>query len=164
MWDEITYPFLNFNGATIEVKQWISNFTLHFTSYVIIYPCKLNHVSERKPRSQSSRSHNTDLIFPEHITSGLKGLTFIHQLSKWIKLGLLQYMGSIWTIPHLQSRLLKFLVMTINHMNHCWLDYRWHLWSINQHVWPPMPSRLGSHLTNKILGLNLKTTIINTMI
>ena len=30
-WDEITYPFLNFNGATVEVKEWISNFILHFT-------------------------------------------------------------------------------------------------------------------------------------
>ena len=27
MWDEITYPFLNFNGATVEVYEWISNFT-----------------------------------------------------------------------------------------------------------------------------------------
>ena len=24
--DEITYPFLNFNGATTEVCEWISNF------------------------------------------------------------------------------------------------------------------------------------------
>ena len=22
VWDEITYPFLNFNGATIEVSAW----------------------------------------------------------------------------------------------------------------------------------------------
>ena len=26
MWDEITYPFPNFNDATIEVWEWISNF------------------------------------------------------------------------------------------------------------------------------------------
>ena len=25
VWDEITYPFLNFNGCTVEVKEWISN-------------------------------------------------------------------------------------------------------------------------------------------
>ena len=31
VWDKITYPFLNFNGATVEVKEWISNFILHFT-------------------------------------------------------------------------------------------------------------------------------------
>ena len=27
VWDEITYPFPNFNGCTIEVWEWISNFS-----------------------------------------------------------------------------------------------------------------------------------------
>ena len=26
MWDEIIYPLFNFNGATIEVKEWTNNF------------------------------------------------------------------------------------------------------------------------------------------
>ena len=26
VWDEITYSFPNFNGATVEVWEWISNF------------------------------------------------------------------------------------------------------------------------------------------
>ena len=25
MWDEITYPFPNFNGCTVEVWEWIGN-------------------------------------------------------------------------------------------------------------------------------------------
>ena len=29
-WDEITCPFPNFNGATIEFWEWISNFISHF--------------------------------------------------------------------------------------------------------------------------------------
>ena len=29
MYDEITYPFPNFNDATIEVPEWISNFISH---------------------------------------------------------------------------------------------------------------------------------------
>ena len=29
LWDKITYPFPNFNGATVEVWEWISNST-HF--------------------------------------------------------------------------------------------------------------------------------------
>ena len=37
MWDEITYPFPNFNGGTVEVREWISNFNPHFTEYVITY-------------------------------------------------------------------------------------------------------------------------------
>ena len=35
MWDEITYPIPNFNGATAEVWEWISNFMAHFTAHVI---------------------------------------------------------------------------------------------------------------------------------
>ena len=38
MWDEITYPFPNFNGCTIEVWAWISNFIPHFIMGVITYP------------------------------------------------------------------------------------------------------------------------------
>ena len=39
MWDEITYPFPNFEGATVEVWEWISYFIPHFTEHVITYPC-----------------------------------------------------------------------------------------------------------------------------
>ena len=39
VWYEITYPFLNFNGANVEVKEWISNSISHFTGCVITYPC-----------------------------------------------------------------------------------------------------------------------------
>ena len=35
VWDEITYPILNFNGATVDVKEWISNFIPHFIAYGI---------------------------------------------------------------------------------------------------------------------------------
>ena len=36
--DQITYPFPNYNGATIEVWEWISCFTPHFNLDVITYP------------------------------------------------------------------------------------------------------------------------------
>ena len=39
VWDEITYPFPNFNSATVEVWGWISNFIPHFIMGVITYPC-----------------------------------------------------------------------------------------------------------------------------
>ena len=38
--DEITYPFPNFNGATVEVWKWISNFIPCFIIDVITYPCR----------------------------------------------------------------------------------------------------------------------------
>ena len=37
--DEITYPFLNFNGGTVEVWEWIIDFISHFTGHVITYSC-----------------------------------------------------------------------------------------------------------------------------
>ena len=39
VWDEITYPFLNFNSCTVEVLEGISNFIPHFIMDVITYPC-----------------------------------------------------------------------------------------------------------------------------
>ena len=38
VWDDITYPFPNFNGSTVEVLEWISNFTPHIMMDVITYP------------------------------------------------------------------------------------------------------------------------------
>ena len=37
MWNEITYPFPNFNGCTVEVWKGISNFLPHFIMDVITY-------------------------------------------------------------------------------------------------------------------------------
>ena len=39
VWDEITHPFLNFNGGAVEVWKWINNFISHFTGQVNIYSC-----------------------------------------------------------------------------------------------------------------------------
>ena len=36
---EITYPFQNLNGVTIEVWEWIRNLTPHFTCRAIVYSC-----------------------------------------------------------------------------------------------------------------------------
>ena len=42
MKDEITYPFPNCNGSTVEVWEWIINFILHFIMDLITYPCHVN--------------------------------------------------------------------------------------------------------------------------
>ena len=39
VWDEFTDPSQNFNNATSEVWEWISNFIPHFKMDVITYPC-----------------------------------------------------------------------------------------------------------------------------
>ena len=44
MWDGVIYPFLNFNGCTVEVYEWISNFIPHFIMDVITYAwCDLSY-------------------------------------------------------------------------------------------------------------------------
>ena len=36
-WNYLSLP--NFNGTTVEVWKWISNFIPHFIGYVLAYPC-----------------------------------------------------------------------------------------------------------------------------
>ena len=40
-WGEITYPFQNCNGTTVEVSEWISNVISHLTGHIINHPCML---------------------------------------------------------------------------------------------------------------------------
>ena len=51
MWDAITYPFLNFDGGTVEIKEWISNFTprVCVCNYFTLLRLKLIHASKRGP-------------------------------------------------------------------------------------------------------------------
>ena len=37
-WQEITYPFPDFNGCAVEVWEWIINFIWYFTGCAITYP------------------------------------------------------------------------------------------------------------------------------
>ena len=39
-WDDIIFPFPNFNGATVEVSEWINIFIPLFTGRVTTYPCR----------------------------------------------------------------------------------------------------------------------------
>ena len=40
VWYENIYPIPNFNGSTVQVWKWISNFFPHFTGHVITYICR----------------------------------------------------------------------------------------------------------------------------
>ena len=39
VWDEITYPFPNFNSGTVEVWEWMNNFNPQLTGHVITSLC-----------------------------------------------------------------------------------------------------------------------------
>ena len=49
VWDEITDPFSNFNGCTVEVWEWLSNFIQHYNgcNYLSMLWFKLIYVSKR---------------------------------------------------------------------------------------------------------------------
>ena len=50
VWDKIIYPFPNFNGCTVKVWEWISNFIPQFIKdYLSLLGFKLIHVSKRVP-------------------------------------------------------------------------------------------------------------------
>ena len=65
MCDEIIHPFLNLNGATVEVYKCISNFIPHFTGacdYLSMLGLKLNHVSKSGPRPSPSTLTTVTLV------------------------------------------------------------------------------------------------------
>ena len=37
VWDEITYPFPNINGCTVEIWEWLIYFVPHFIMDAITY-------------------------------------------------------------------------------------------------------------------------------
>ena len=39
VWDEIIFPFPNFNSCIVKVWKWINNFIPYFIMDVITYPC-----------------------------------------------------------------------------------------------------------------------------
>ena len=49
MWDEITYPFSNFNSCTAEICKWITNFIHVACDNLPILGFKLTHVNNRGP-------------------------------------------------------------------------------------------------------------------
>ena len=66
VWDKITYPFPNFNCATVQDWEWISNFT-HFIEHVITYAgimgLKLNHIDKKEPQNyRRDKPHNGYII------------------------------------------------------------------------------------------------------
>ena len=78
MWGEFTYPFLNFNDATVEVWEWISNFIPYFLIDAIINPCwDLSYSMSAKGAGdievrQEGVLHDTSIV-PDHLMSHLFG-------------------------------------------------------------------------------------------
>ena len=99
VWDEITYPFPNFNGFTVEVWEWISIFIPHFTRHVITYHrvikrgsvCYFYNDTEppanKKPPDSRSISHflmGISIFVNRYLyIAKTKGLLFIYWQIMW---------------------------------------------------------------------------------
>ena len=63
MRDEIIYPFPNFNGATVEVWERISNFIYWVCDYLSVLGLMLNLVSERGRCTEHFLGHFAGIVF-----------------------------------------------------------------------------------------------------
>ena len=86
MWDETAYPFPNFNGGTVEVRKWISNFIPRFTDLwllMLVTRVTCPTVSFTDEKSGNSYLHlfnclNTDIFLIKHNHTYLIHLYFHH--------------------------------------------------------------------------------------
>ena len=69
IWGEITYPFPNCNGCTLEIWEWISNLISHYDwcNFLSMLELKLNHIGKKSPWHYVHRHYRT--IF--HISSAV---------------------------------------------------------------------------------------------
>ena len=42
VWDEIIFPFPNYNGLTIDAWEWMGNFVTHFTNMQLIIHAEIS--------------------------------------------------------------------------------------------------------------------------
>ena len=88
MWDDITSPIPNFNSATVEVWEWISNFISHCSGYDYLSILGLNliHVSKRGPSNWSWRMWvRLTSPKPQHYryTKPVHVVNVLHTNKKW---------------------------------------------------------------------------------
>ena len=102
MWDEITHPFPNFNGCTIEVWEWISNFIPLFIGacdYLSVLGLKLICVS----KSDAIWHHGCWPILAQVMACHLVGaeplpeavLTYYTRASTKLKMGYTGFTSSV---------------------------------------------------------------------
>ena len=98
--DEITYPFPNFNGATVEVLEWISNFITHFTGYVKSTP-GLKSIQVCKTCSWDEDHLHDDVIKWQHfsVTGHLCGEFTGHRWIPHTKASDAELWCFLWSAP-----------------------------------------------------------------
>ena len=72
MWDEIVYPFPNFNGETVEVWEWKNNFIHALLGMWLLTQCEVIHFLFTITQSQQYKSQQNHLyiLWDIHYTYG----------------------------------------------------------------------------------------------
>ena len=87
--DEITYPFPNFNGCTVEVWERINNFIPHIMMDVITYPCWyymfifIDKLSPCWPWHNGSHTVYLGPIVAQHRVIGMSKPLHLYLISYW---------------------------------------------------------------------------------
>ena len=102
MWTEITYPFSNFNGCTVEVLEWISYFIPHFyngCNNLSMLGLKLNHISKRSPLGEVTRKLGGLMVdTSRYVCMNIYHIIFNSILMKCFMLCVTKYTACIWYI------------------------------------------------------------------
>ena len=130
--DEITYPFPNFNGCTVEVWEWINNSISLYDGCNYLPPLglKLNHVSKRGPW-HIMPTNLPCVLDPEYIAKGLP-------LSVHLKKKTLRYL----TVPTVRTR---FWI---------WRFVRWFCNGFNKYFIPMNTSAQNANICNLYGNIN----------
>ena len=142
MWDGITYPVSNFNGATVKGREWIKSFTPPFTMDVIVYPCwdwSLSLFVKGAPDSEmllhrfgailTHKLNNQALTFWIYPRKDKQTFAFSIVSQKWDG-------GSTWT-PSLYKR--GDLIIVYSHYCGCWCSEKNEPWHQQPWCWPSSP-------------------------
>ena len=82
MWEEITYPFPNFNGTTVEVCEWMGNYVRLFTGHVITYACWDSGLFILV-YGTFGVDWGVYLLWRQNLIKGLRSMLFVMYVYKW---------------------------------------------------------------------------------
>ena len=84
VWDEITYPFSNFNGCTIELWERINKFILYLMMDVITYSARIK-VHPCQWKGLQAAGYSLNQLWPRPIMpSGItKPQWVVHSITVW---------------------------------------------------------------------------------
>ena len=113
VWDEITYPCANFNGATVDIREWICN--VHVTLYLVYHYLSV-------PRLSHWCRDKMAVIFQ---TTSLNAFSWMKMYELRLRFHWSLFLSVELTLFHQWFRLWLGAGSATSHcLNQCWLVHR----------------------------------------